>query len=96
MYLRDLAEKECSFVAEYRVDGGGFDNTKCCMIVQKCNACLIMLGGGRRIEAMRIHDLSKPQPIHRVCNIICGNPLLAMDYDAGIRKEELMVFSNIV
>jgi hypothetical protein len=92
-YLVDLAVREKSFVAEYRVDVGRFDllhqmletslevnETKAAAAMNVCGsapistasrlgAALIMLGGGRRIEAMRTRGISESQAysnLHRV------------------------------
>jgi hypothetical protein len=82
-YLVDLATRENSFVAEYRLDPAGFDQlvqmlTPALEVDQKMaaiamsssysqritegsrlGAALIILAGGRRIEAMRTHGLAE-------------------------------------
>ena len=101
VYLRDLAEKENSFISEYRLSPKLFDtlhemlfdsltvnnemaaramsNTKSDPISpsSRLGATLIMLGGGRRIEAMRTHGLSQPfayQNFKRVVKAINRHP----------------------
>ncbi|KAJ1430045.1 hypothetical protein B484DRAFT_396117 [Ochromonadaceae sp. CCMP2298] len=110
-YLVDLAIKENSFVAEYRVDVAGFDllnqmlETKLGvneeMAARAMNVCgsapistasrlgaaLIMLGGGRRIEAMRTHGISQAQAytnLHRVVAAINQHPSLAIKCDNSL------------
>ena len=84
-YIRRLAEEEGTFLAEYRLDPGGFDvlhellhsrlqvdelqaarqsaTSKAApvTVTSRVGAALIMLDGGRRIEAIRTHGISQPQ-----------------------------------
>lgn len=105
-YMRNLAVDEGSFVAEYRVDPGGFDillevlgdslrtNTKFSALAMaesgskeitpasRLGAALIMLGGGRRLEAMRTHGIARSTTyanFFKVIRAINSNPLLAIE-----------------
>lgn len=107
-YLRDLAEKENSFLGEYRMDPKSFDvllqvlgssldrnkamaklaMTKCksgeITAASRLGAALIMLGGGRHMEAMRTHGISRPQAFknfHDVVEAINSCPALDITYD---------------
>jgi hypothetical protein len=53
----------------------------------RVGAALIMLGGGRRIEAMRTHGISSSQAyanFHRVCQAIVGSDQLKVEYDISL------------
>lgn len=107
-YLRNLAENEGSFLAEYRVDPGGFDllheilessiqrddrfssiamgtsGSAPITTASRLGAALIMLGGGRRLEAMRTHGLSMSTTydnFDRVIKAINSHPALSIDCD---------------
>lgn len=111
-YLVNLAVNESSFVAEYRLDPGGFDvlnkllgddiarNVKFSTLASsrsgsapistgsRLGAALIMLGGGRRIEAMRTHGISKSTAydnFDRVIKAINAHPALAIKCDNSIK-----------
>jgi hypothetical protein len=54
----------------------------------RLGAALIMLGGGRRIEAMRTHGISSSQAyanLHRVCQAIVGSDQLKVEYDFSLK-----------
>ena len=104
-YLRDLAEKENSFISEYRLDPVSFDllsdmlepgilvdqdmanmSTKSGPITShsRLGAALIILAGGRRIEAMRTHGVSSTftySNLRNVVRAINGNPQLKINFD---------------
>lgn len=107
-YLRSLAVNEGSFLAEYRVDPGGFDilhdilensiqrndrysaiamgtaGSAAITTASRLGAALIMLGGGRRIEAMRTHGISMSTTydnFDRVIKAINSHPALSIDCD---------------
>ena len=53
----------------------------------RVGAALIMLGGGRRMEAMRTHGISESQAyanLHRVCLAIVGSDQLKVEYDISL------------
>ena len=110
-YLRSLAVNEGSFLAEYRVDPGGFDilhdilessiqrddrysaiamgtsGSAVITTASRLGAALIMLGGGRRIEAMRTHGLSMSTTydnFDRVIKAINSHPALSIDCDMSL------------
>ena len=122
-YLRDLAEKENSFVAEYRLAPRQFDTlhemiahmidknqematramAKCkSEVITTCSrlgAALIILAGGRHVEAMRTHGLSKPfvyANLHDVVKAINTHPSLEIKYDSSIAslKKRAKEFQN--
>jgi len=105
-YLRDLAEKEKSFLSEYRLDPGGFDLLHEMLSPRltvnelkasasnmrsgsgdigtdsRLGAALIMLAGGRFMEAMRTHGLSRTfvdTNLLHVCEIINSHPGLKIE-----------------
>lgn len=107
-YLVDLAVKERSFVAEYRVDPGGFDiltellsqdlsrnetqarnslsgsGSRPISVESRVGAALIMLSGGRNIEAMRTHGLAMSSVytnLHEVARAINKHPALEIKCD---------------
>ena len=100
-YLMDLAQREGSFVSEYRVDPQGFDilvnlleevmpmnikmaqlkslesNTDPVSTASKLGAALIVLSGGRVMESMRTHGLSRSycyDNLHSVVRAINKHP----------------------
>ena len=105
--LIDLAQREGSFVAEYRLDPRGFDmllnliradlekdtsflgdNVEPISSDSRLGAALIMLGGGRYIEAMRTHGLAKAtvyKNLHDVVKIINDCVPLAVTADYSSR-----------
>ena len=112
-YLRDLAEKENSFVAEYRLDPKSFDllsemfemdlnvndrmaklSTNCGPITthSRLGAALIILAGGRRVEAMRTHGLSQTftyANFRKVVWAINRHPALKIEFDLSAESLQL-------
>lgn len=102
-YLVDLAQKEGSFISEYRMTPRKFASlvdllsdslavdehmaalsvaaagSKNISVASRVGQALILLGGGRHIEAMRTHGVSKPflyQNFHRVVKAVNNHPIL--------------------
>ena len=106
-YCRDLAEKENSFIAEYRLDPVSFDlqsemlapdlgvneamanlSSKSGLITNhsRLGCALIILAGGRRIEAMRTHGVSQSftyYNLRSVVRAINSNPNLKIKCDTS-------------
>ena len=110
-YLRNLAERERSFIAECRLAPRQFDTlhemispilqkngemakramSKCksnqITTESRLGAALIMLAGGRAMEAMRTHGLAKTtvyKNLHEVVRAINIHPALEIKYDSSI------------
>jgi hypothetical protein len=107
-YLRGLAQRENSFVMEYRMNPSSFnilvemlepliavDNKMAALSLHRSGsqlispssrvgACLIMLGGGRVMESMRTHGLSKDfcyKNLKKIVRAINSHPNLAIESD---------------
>jgi len=122
-YLIGLAEREGSFVAEYRMDLRGFDiltqmleevmpvdnnmaivksreaGSDPISIHSKLGAALIILGGGRVMESMRTHGLSKSYTyanLRAVVRAINKHPALAIrsGNSSEYCKEKAKAFQN--
>ena len=110
-YLLELANKENSFIAEYRLNNKCFDilhnllqpmlevdqrmasismaRTKSQPIstASRLGAALIMLGGGRRIEAMRTHGMARTTVYNNfrtVIRAINSHPSLTIKCDNSL------------
>lgn len=107
-YLVNLTLNEKLFIAEYRVDPGGFDvlhellgamllNSSAAHIssASRLGAALIMLAGGSSTEAMRTHKMSMStvdDNFHRVIDAINNDPALKIVCDNS--SEELQKRSS--